>query len=95
MSRWTVLFAVRLFWLATPATAQVPTRPADPIFVRAQALVSDGNGVAGRALIDSVIAKTPPTSQLYPQALFWRATLASCARDVAEHDAGTMFTFRS
>jgi cell division protein FtsN len=85
MSRWTVLFAVRLFWLATPAAAQVPTRPADPIFVRAQALVSDGNGVAGRALIDSVIAKTPPTSQLYPQALFWRATLASNAAD-AESD---------
>ena len=85
MSRWTVLFAVPLCWLATPAAAQVPTRPADPIFVRAQALVSDGNGVAGRALIDSVIAKTPPTSQLYPQALFWRATLASNAAD-AESD---------
>jgi hypothetical protein len=28
-------------------------------------------------LIDSVIAKTPPTSQLYPQALFWRATLVA------------------
>jgi len=47
--------------------------------------VSDGNGVAGRALIDSVISKTPPTSQLYPQALFWRATLASNAAD-AESD---------
>jgi cell division protein FtsN len=67
------------------AIAQAPSRPADPIFVRAQALVSDGNGVAGRALIDSVIAKTPPTSQLYPQALFWRATLASNAAD-AESD---------
>jgi tetratricopeptide (TPR) repeat protein len=53
--------------------------------VRAQTLVSDGNGVAGRALIDSVIAKTPPTSQLYPQALFWRATLAANAAD-AESD---------
>jgi len=85
MSRWTVLFGIPLFWVATPAAAQAPTRPADPIFVRAQGLVSDGNGVAGRALIDSVIAKTPPTSQLYPQALFWRATLASNAAD-AESD---------
>ena len=74
-----------LFCVATLATAQAPSRPADPIFVRAQTLVSDGNGVAGRALIDSVIAKTPPTSQLYPQALFWRATLASNAAD-AESD---------
>jgi hypothetical protein len=32
-----------------------------------------------------VIAKTPPTSQLYPQALFWRATLAANAAD-AESD---------
>jgi cell division protein FtsN len=85
MSRWTTLFGVPLLWVATSAAAQAPTRPADPIFVRAQGLVSDGNGVAGRALIDSVIAKTPPTSQLYPQALFWRATLASNAAD-AESD---------
>ena len=85
MSRWTVLFGLPLFWFAPPAAAQAPTRPADPIFVRAQALVSDGNGVAGRALIDSVISKTPTTSQLYPQALFWRATLASNAAD-AESD---------
>jgi cell division protein FtsN len=85
MSRWRVLFGVPLFCIATQATAQVPARPADPIFVRAQALVSDGNGVAGRALIDSVLAKTPSTSQAYPQALFWRATLAASAAD-AESD---------
>lgn len=85
MSRWTVLFCVPLFCAATLAAAQAPARPADPIFVRAQTLVSDGNGVAGRALIDSVIAKTPPMSQLYPQALFWRATLAANAAD-AESD---------
>ena len=85
MSRCTVFFGLPLFCVATLAIAQAPSRPADPIFVRAQALVSDGNGVAGRALIDSVIAKTPPTSQLYPQALFWRATLAANAAD-AESD---------
>jgi len=85
MSRCAGFIGLLLFCVATLAIAQAPSRPADPIFVRAQALVSDGNGVAGRALIDSVIAKTPPTSQLYPQALFWRATLASNAAD-AESD---------
>jgi hypothetical protein len=85
MSRSAGSIALPLFCVATLATAQAPSRPADPIFVRAQTLVSDGNGVAGRALIDSVIAKTPTTSQLYPQALFWRATLASNAAD-AESD---------
>lgn len=85
MSRCAGLIGLPLLCVATLATAQAPSRPADPIFVRAQTLVSDGNGVAGRALIDSVIAKTPPTSQLYPQALFWRATLAANAAD-AESD---------
>src|SRR5258706_4822059 len=85
MSRCAGFIGLLLFCVATLAIAQAPSRPADPIFVRAQTLVSDGNGVAGRALIDSVIAKTPPTSQLYPQALFWRATLASNAAD-AESD---------
>jgi cell division protein FtsN len=85
MSRRAGFIGLPLFCVATLATAQAPSRSADPIFVRAQTLVSDGNGVAGRALIDSVIAKTPPTSQLYPQALFWRATLASNAAD-AESD---------
>jgi tetratricopeptide (TPR) repeat protein len=85
MCRCAGFIGLSLFCIATLATAQVPSHPADPIFVRAQTLVSDGNGVAGRALIDSVIAKTPPTSQLYPQALFWRATLAANAAD-AESD---------
>jgi cell division protein FtsN len=85
MSRWTVLFGVPVFCLATMAVAQAPPRPTDPVFARAQALVSDGNGVAGRALIDSVIAATQPTARLYPEALFWRATLAANAAD-AESD---------
>lgn len=85
MSRWSFLFSVSLFCLATLAAAQAPPRPTDPVFTRAQALVSDGNGVAGRALIDSVIAATQPTARLYPEALFWRATLAANAAD-AESD---------
>jgi cell division protein FtsN len=85
MSRWSVLFSVSFFSLATLAAAQAPPRPTDPVFARAQALVSDGNGVAGRALIDSVIAATQPTARLYPEALFWRATLAANAAD-AESD---------
>ena len=85
MSRWTGLFAVPLLFAATLAAAQAPLRPTDPVFVRAQTLVSDGNGVAGRALIDSVIAATQPTARLYPEALFWRATLAANAAD-AESD---------
>jgi cell division septation protein DedD len=57
----------------------------DPIFARAQALVSDGNGAEGRALVDSVLKATPTYAPVYPQALFWRASLASNAAD-AESD---------
>jgi len=85
MFRWTVFPGVLVSFAATLAAAQAPSRPIDPVFVRAQALVSDGNGAAGRALIDSVIGATPMTAPLYPQALFWRATLAASAAD-AESD---------
>ena len=85
MSRWGILAGAFASCTATLAVAQTTMRPTDPVFVRAQALVSDGNGVAGRALIDSVLAATQPSARLYPEALFWRATLASNAAD-AESD---------
>lgn len=85
MFRWMVLSGVLLCSAAPTVIAQVPAKPTDPVFVRAQALVSDGNGAAGRALIDSLIKATPPMAPLYPQALFWRASLASNAAD-AESD---------
>lgn len=85
MFRWAYLYGALLSCAATLAVAQTPARPTDPVFVRAQALVSDGNGVEGRALIDSVIRATSPTARLYPEALFWRASLASNAA-AAESD---------
>ncbi len=85
MFRWGILAGAVASCGATMAVAQTTIRPTDPVFVRAQALVSDGNGVAGRALIDSVLSATQPSARLYPEALFWRATLASNAAD-AESD---------
>ena len=85
MVRWAYLNGALLCCAATLAVAQAPARATDPVFVRAQGLVSDGNGAAGRALIDSVIKATSPTARLYPEALFWRASLASNAAD-AESD---------
>jgi cell division protein FtsN len=85
MFRWVFFTCVLAVCASTEVRAQAASRPTDPVFVRAQALVSDGNGAAGRALIDSVIAATPSGAPLYPQALFWRATLAASAAD-AESD---------
>lgn len=85
MHRSAFITTVLLVGAATTAEAQAVKRSIDPVFVRAQALVSDGNGAAGRALIDSVLSATPTGAPLYPQALFWRASLASNAAD-AESD---------
>jgi cell division septation protein DedD len=85
MFRWGILVGILIPCAATDLLSQATARPIDPAFVRAQALVSDGNGAAGRALIDSVLAATPTNAPLYAQGLFWRATLASNAAD-AESD---------
>src|SRR6266480_3899892 len=85
MFRWTVLFGLLLSSAGTLVQGQATARQADPVFVRAQTLVSDGNGAAGRALIDSLIAVTPSIAPLYPQALFWRASLAASAADAESH----------
>lgn len=60
--------------VVTPAPAAPPTR-AD-VFRRAQRLVNDGDGVAGRALVDSLLNVTEPRSADEAEVLFWRATLA-------------------
>jgi cell division septation protein DedD len=85
MFRWKCFAFISAIFVGSRLSAQTPARPIDPVFARAQALVSDGNGAAGRALIDSMIAATPPAAPLYPQALFWRASLAASAAD-AESD---------
>ena len=85
MVRWTYLNGALRSCVARLAVAPTPARATDPVFVRAQGLVSDGNGAAGRALIYSVSKATSPTARLYPEALFWRASLASNAAD-AESD---------
>ena len=71
--------------VGTAVEAQSTARSAEIAFIRAQELASDGNTAAGRALIDSIIKTTPPVSPIYPQALYWRATLATSAAE-AESD---------
>jgi cell division protein FtsN len=55
------------------------------VYRRAQALVNDGNSVAGRALVDSMIARATPASNEYAEGLYWRAVLSATAVD-AEMD---------
>ena len=74
---------------APPLIAQVgaASRPAavDSVFARARQLVVNGNGSAGRLLIDSVVAATTPDAPAYAEAIYWRAALAATSGD-AERD---------
>lgn len=85
MLRLAYLSGALILCAASAADAQSVARSADAAFARAQDMASDGNSAAGRAVIDSVIKATAPTSPVYPQALYWRATLATSAAQ-AESD---------
>lgn len=67
---------------AAPAIA----RPVnDSIFRRARRLVSEGNGTAGRALVDSILRASDPATPAYGEALYWHGALAPTAAE-AERD---------
>ena len=82
---------VALCALAHPSHAQgsnnssAPLPPTDSIFRRARRLVSEGDGAAGRALVDSLLRAAPEGTPAYGDALFWRGALAETAVD-AERD---------
>ncbi|MEP7001353.1 MAG: SPOR domain-containing protein [bacterium] len=76
-----------LFLITANGVAQSATTlsPNDSIFRRARRLVSEGNGPAGRALVDSLLKREQEGSTGYGNALFWRGALAETAAD-AERD---------
>ncbi|MFL5562283.1 MAG: SPOR domain-containing protein [Gemmatimonadaceae bacterium] len=82
-----VLFCMLLAMgvLTRAAAAQGSPSGDSTVFARAQVLVSAGEGKAGRAVVDSLLATIPAASPRYAEGLFWRATLASNALD-AERD---------
>ena len=72
-----------LSMLAAPAALAQPR--ADSLFARARQLVSDGNGAAGRALVDSILGGSPEGSPLHGESLYWRAALSESGTG-AQHD---------
>ena len=73
---------------ADTAPGLVPpiARPAtDSLFRRARRLVAEGNGVAGRALVDSLLRAADPAMPAYGDALYWHGALAPTAAE-AERD---------
>ena len=81
----TVLASFAFAICVSTIDAQATTPATDPVFVRAQQMVTAGQDVAGRAVIDSVLAVTPDGTPRYAEALYWRATLSKTAAG-AERD---------
>lgn len=77
------LFA--FFFVSSAAAAQGNGPPTDPVLIRANQMVTAGQDVAGRAVIDSLLAVTASETPRYAEALFWRATLSTTAA-AAERD---------
>jgi hypothetical protein len=66
--------------LAASASAQGPISPkADSAFARARQLVAEGNGAAGRVLVDSVLQSVKAGTPTHIEGLWWRAVLGETA----------------
>lgn len=72
---------------AQSSGGQVPQT--DTVFLRAQRLVAEGQGDAGRALVQAQLAAAPAGSAQYAEALYWHAVVAATAAD-AERDLRTL-----
>ncbi len=71
--------------LSHPVSAQTSIQTPDSLYLKAQEMVVNGDAVAGRALVDSLLNATSPDSLQYAEALYWHATLAASA-STAEQD---------
>ena len=72
--------------LACVPAISIAQSSADSIAYRkAQTMVNDGNATAGRAIVDSMIARATPGTPAYAEGLYWRAVLSATAAD-AEMD---------
>jgi len=72
-------------FLVMPAVAGAQSSSDSAAYKQAQTLVNDGNANAGRAIVDSIIARSTPGSNAYAEGLYWRAVLSATAAD-AEMD---------
>ena len=67
-----------------PSSTRPPLPPTDSVYNRARRLVSEGDGVTGRALVDSMLRAATEGTPAYGDALYWHGALAETASD-AEH----------
>ena len=71
--------------MAHAQSSATSVSPNDSLFRRARRFVSEGNGAAGRALVDTLLRREQEGTAAYGNALYWRGALAETAAD-AERD---------
>ena len=79
------MIALVAFAPASLVAQSRPTAADSAVYARARQLVANGNGAAGRVLVDSMLTVAEPSTPAYAEALYWRATLAATGAD-AESD---------
>jgi len=86
MRRLVLLGSLLLFPVFSARGQSLSRSPgSDSLFRRARRMVSEGNGTAGRALVDSLLKGEAEGSKGYGDALYWHGALAETAAD-AERD---------
>ena len=82
MHRFALFGFLMIACLASPCGGQsgaLPSAPNDSIFKRARQMVGEGNGAAGRAIVDSVLKRAEEGTTAYGDALYWHGALAPTA----------------
>jgi cell division septation protein DedD len=82
---WKAAWCAALIAISPIIVGAQTTPGVNPVYLRAQALVNDGNATAGRALVDSMISIAAAGSNEYAEGVYWRAVIAATAAD-AEMD---------
>jgi cell division septation protein DedD len=87
MRRFVLVTLLLLGCAVSSSGAQSNTAPPpnDSLFRRARRMVGEGNGTAGRTLVDSLLKQAEEGTTTYGDALFWRGALAETAA-AAERD---------
>ena len=70
-----------MVFLALPASTFAQSAKDSSLYAQAQQMVANGDAVNGRKLVDSVAGAARTGTAAYAEGLFWRATVASNARD--------------
>ena len=81
--------------LVSSSGAQSASPAVDSVYQRARRMVSEGEGAAGRAIVDSLLRAAAEGTPAYGDALFWHGALAETAADAERITGVSSWSTRS